>query len=34
MTTEHPTHPMVVNVANKAAAFDELASKFVVPPPA
>jgi hypothetical protein len=31
MTVEHPTHPQVVDVAHKAAAFDELATKFEVP---
>lgn len=29
---EHPTHPLVENVNKKAAAFDEFAAKFTVPP--
>ncbi|KAF7356580.1 Heme peroxidase [Mycena venus] len=32
LQTEHPTHPLVVDVAQKADLFDEFAAKFTVPP--
>lgn len=32
LTTEHPTHPLVVDVAQKADLFDEFCAKFAVPP--
>ncbi|KAJ7115971.1 coatomer complex protein [Mycena epipterygia] len=32
LTTEHPTHPLVVDVAHKADLFDEFSAKFTVPP--
>ncbi|KAJ6619468.1 coatomer complex protein [Mycena sp. CBHHK59/15] len=32
LTTEHPSHPLVLDVAQKAELFDELAAKFTVPP--
>jgi len=31
LTTQYPTHPLVQDVAKKAAAFDELAARFEVP---
>ncbi|KAF8216520.1 coatomer epsilon subunit-domain-containing protein [Mycena galopus ATCC 62051] len=31
LQTEHPTHPLVLDVAQKAALFDESAAKFTVP---
>ncbi|TFK65596.1 coatomer complex protein [Pluteus cervinus] len=30
--TEHPSHPLVIDVTNKAALFDEAVTKFTVPP--
>ncbi|KAG7096396.1 hypothetical protein E1B28_003839 [Marasmius oreades] len=32
LQTEHPTHPLVLDMAQKSALFDEAVSKFVVPP--
>ncbi|KAJ7180687.1 coatomer complex protein [Mycena filopes] len=32
LQTEHPAHPLVVDVAQKADIFDESAAKFTVPP--
>lgn len=32
LTSQYPTHPLVTDVVKKAAVFDELASKFEVPP--
>ncbi|KAJ7836526.1 coatomer complex protein, partial [Mycena leptocephala] len=32
LQTEHPTHPLVLDVAQKADLFDEFAAKFTVPP--
>ncbi|KAJ7698802.1 hypothetical protein B0H16DRAFT_1668863 [Mycena metata] len=32
LQTEHPAHPLVLDVAQKAALFDESAAKFTVPP--
>ncbi|KAJ6591566.1 coatomer complex protein [Mycena vulgaris] len=32
LTTEHPTHPLVIDLAQKDSLFDELTSKFTVPP--
>ncbi|KAJ7504370.1 coatomer complex protein [Mycena galericulata] len=32
LTTEHPIHPLVVDVAQKADLFDEFAANFTVPP--
>ncbi|KAJ7668296.1 coatomer complex protein [Mycena rosella] len=32
LITEHPAHPLVVDVAHKAALFDEFSAKFAVPP--
>ncbi|KAJ7442288.1 coatomer complex protein [Mycena latifolia] len=32
LTTEYPTHPLVVDVAKQAAIFDEVSAKFAVPP--
>ncbi|KAJ7765441.1 coatomer complex protein [Mycena maculata] len=32
LTTEHPSHPLVLDVAQKADLFDEFSAKFTVPP--
>ncbi|KAJ7281405.1 coatomer epsilon subunit-domain-containing protein, partial [Mycena rebaudengoi] len=32
LITEHPSHPLVLDVAQKADLFDEFAAKFTVPP--
>ncbi|KDQ61435.1 hypothetical protein JAAARDRAFT_30871 [Jaapia argillacea MUCL 33604] len=32
LTSEHPEHPLVLDVAKKADLFDEFAAKFTVPP--
>jgi coatomer protein complex subunit epsilon len=32
LTAEHPDHPLVVDVAKKAQAFEEIASRYSVPP--
>ncbi|TDL21817.1 hypothetical protein BD410DRAFT_771159 [Rickenella mellea] len=34
LSEKFPTHPMVLDIAQKSKAFDELVSKFEVPPPA
>ncbi|KAF9466078.1 coatomer epsilon subunit-domain-containing protein [Collybia nuda] len=32
LATEHPTHPLVIDMASKAELFDECVGKFAVPP--
>jgi len=32
LSSQYPTHPLVIDVSHKAELFDELCAKFDVPP--